>query len=296
MTHTQCSDQVLGSKRPLIPRLIIKKMQVLNHVNHHSIGFSCFLLSCVPFFECLEEQSSEFHPSLAPKEKYPTLYEESMNTVLAQELKRFNGLLKASRVFHSQPMEFLLWRCHHAWEGQRKGYTRASAEISENVSCIFCLWLFGDGWKNPLSQRMAHAAMFESPTCHAGHSRLLERHSEGRARRIYLRQKLSAKKMAPSSSQGGILLTDQSVLFHPPTFIASGKDLTICLVNLQLILSWFLLGATSWNVLQAVKGLLLMSFLDLNWDFRREVVKEDELRWHCMVFHESDGTVIQGPP
>ena len=32
-----------------------------------------------------------------------------MNTVLAQELKRFNGLLKASRVFHSQPVEFLLW-------------------------------------------------------------------------------------------------------------------------------------------------------------------------------------------
>lgn len=77
------------------------------------------------------------------------------------------------------------------------------------------------------------------------------------------------------------------------------KDLTIWLVNLQgkkFFLSWFLLGATSWNVLQAVKGLLLMSFLDLNWDFRREVVKEDELRWHCMVFHESDGTVIQGPP
>lgn len=180
--------------------------------------------------------------------------------------------------------------------GPKERLNSGFPEISENVICMFCLWLFVDGWKTPLSPRMAYTAMFESPTCHAGHSRLLERHSEGRARRIYLRQKLSAKKMVPSSSQGGSLLTDHSVLFHPPTFTTSGKDLTIWLVNLQLILSWFLLGATSWHVLQAVKGLLLMSFLDLNWDFRREVVKEDELRWHCMVFHESDGTVIQGPP
>lgn len=51
-------------------------------------------------------------------------------------------------------------------------------------------------------------------------------------------------------------------LVSPTNLHHSRKDLTIWLVNLQLILSWFLLGATSWSVLQAVKGLLLMSFLE----------------------------------